>query len=356
MTGNVTVQSVDFVDVSASYTLGLTGTKILDYYTKPSGDTGYTATSVIIYENHLGNKIAYGVSQSVAQIQALFDEVNQVEVDAVITGIGANADGTYNTPSGTNYLDATTTVMDALDELDTTIGAQVTPAVRTNNPTVGANDVNTNIEAVDAAIGADSDLTPVTRTVGQVSLNSTMMAKVEALDTVIGFDAQMSGTPTTVSKTSSIYQNLEALGTYKSVRTIKKTLGWHGAVGTDFVFASAANHTAQNIDLGAIVPAKSRVVDVEIVCTEAYVNSAGASDITFRAGNASAGEQFIASASCDDLNEVVGIVDSTKTAAVIMNWASATNIWIGGDPDQNWDTSTAGKWSIYVTINEFTNI
>ena len=42
--------------------------------------------------------------------------------DAIITGIGANADGTYNAPSGTNYLDGSTDIMDALGILDNAIG------------------------------------------------------------------------------------------------------------------------------------------------------------------------------------------------------------------------------------------
>ena len=134
-----------------------------------------------------------------------------------------------------------------------------------------------------------------------------------------------------------------------SVRTIKKTIGTPGDTGVDFTWTANANADAQNLDLGAIVPAKARVIAVEIVCTETVTSSGGAVDITMRAGNASAGEQFIVSLSCDDINEVVGIINAALPAAVIMNWSAATNIWIGGDPDQNWDTLTAGKWSVHVT-------
>jgi len=136
--------------------------------------------------------------------------------------------------------------------------------------------------------------------------------------------------------------------------TIKKTIGWDGATGTDFVWTGDANHTAQNLDLGTIIPAKARVTAIEIVCTET-LTAGGAIDITMRAGNASTGEQYIVSASCDDLNEVVAIIDATKPAAVLMNWASASHIYIGGDPDVNWDTMTAGKWAVYITYQNYTN-
>ena len=48
--------------------------------------------------------------------------VRETNDDAIITGIGADADGTYSTPTGTNYLDGSTDVMDALGILDDAIG------------------------------------------------------------------------------------------------------------------------------------------------------------------------------------------------------------------------------------------
>ena len=239
-----------------------------------------------------------------------------------------------------------------IDALDAAIGVSPVPVARTNNPILAANSVNTNIDVLDAAIGAD--VSPVTRTAGQLAVANSVNANIDALDAAIGFEAQMSGTPNLVTKTGTVFQMLDQIDAKKTSQTVKKTIGWYGAAGTDFVFAGDANHTAQNIDLGAIVPAKARVTGIEIVCIEAAV---GVTDITFRAGNASAGEQFIASASCDDLNEVVGIIDATKPAVVIMNWASATNIFIGADPsDATWGDMTAGKWAVYVTFTYLNNI
>ena len=127
----------------------------------------------------------------------------------------------------------------------------------------------------------------------------------------------------------------------------KKTIGWDGAVGCDFKFAGDANHTAQNIDLGHMLPARARIVAIEIECTEAAV---GVTDITMRAGNSSAGEQFIASSSCDEATETLGIIDATKPAAVGINVAGDTHIFIGGDPSDNtWGNMTAGLWTVYIT-------
>jgi len=148
---------------------------------------------------------------------------------------------------------------------------------------------------------------------------------------------------------STLSSNAQTQFNNIAVKTTGVTVGTPGDGGVDFTWTADADANAQNLDLGAIVPAKSRIIGVEIICTETVTSSAGAVDITMRAGNASAGEQFIVSLSCDDENEVVGVIDSTKLPAVIMDWSSATNVWLGGNPDQDWDTLTAGQWAVYVT-------
>ena len=150
------------------------------------------------------------------------------------------------------------------------------------------------------------------------------------------------------------YESSAPLTGFNNIVQIKRTIGWDGATGTDHVWTGDANHTAQNLDLGAIIPAKSRVIAIEIVCTEALV---GCADMTFAVGNASGGAQWIAALSCDELNEVVGIIDASLVDGIIMNWASATNVWIGGDPSDNtWADMTAGKWTVYITYINYTQI
>jgi len=136
--------------------------------------------------------------------------------------------------------------------------------------------------------------------------------------------------------------------------TKKYTIGRVGIAGCDKNFAAAADHVQQNLDMGAIIPAKCKVLDIQVVCVEAVV---GVTDVTFAVGNASAGAQFVAALSCNALNEVTGWILGTLTIPVVMNWAAATNIWLGADPtDNTWNLMTAGKWELYVTYRDFSTL
>lgn len=127
----------------------------------------------------------------------------------------------------------------------------------------------------------------------------------------------------------------------------KITVGHPGDADTDFAWTTGAGHAAQNLDLGAIVPRFARIIGVEVICTEAVV---GNTDFNITVGNASAGAQFITSASADAANEVRGIIDATLLAAVEMSGTAATNIWLNGDPtDNNWSDMSAGEWSVVIS-------
>lgn len=52
---------------------------------------------------------------------------------------------------------------------------------------------------------------------------------------------------------------------FSNVKTVKKTVGAPGVAGCDFNFTSANNITEQVINLGAIIPAFARVLDVKTV-------------------------------------------------------------------------------------------
>ena len=62
---NLTVTSVNGVDV-ASYTETFTIPRIVAAFTKATGDTSYTAVSVVTYEELDGRRIYYGVSESIS--------------------------------------------------------------------------------------------------------------------------------------------------------------------------------------------------------------------------------------------------------------------------------------------------
>jgi hypothetical protein len=134
-------------------------------------------------------------------------------------------------------------------------------------------------------------------------------------------------------------------------KTLKYVIGRFGVPDCDFNFGAAADHVQQNLDLGAIIPACCKVIDVQVVCVEAVV---GVTDFTVVVGNASAGGQFVAALSCNALNEVVGFILATLLIPVIANWAAATHVWIGGDPtDNTWNLMTAGKWEIFITYRNY---
>ena len=57
---------------------------------------------------------------------------------------------------------------------------------------------------------------------------------------------------------------------FSNVKTVKKTIGGVGVAGCDFNFATAANASEQVIDLGSIVPALARVLDVKTFTREVF--------------------------------------------------------------------------------------
>ena len=129
-------------------------------------------------------------------------------------------------------------------------------------------------------------------------------------------------------------------------KTKKITVGHVGDTGDDFHFTTAADHTQQNLDLGAVIPAHARVLDVTIICSEAM--TAGPADITFCAGNASAGEQFFAAASCDDLNETAASAAGGASFVAASN--AAQNLWLGGDiTDTTWAGQETGHWIVLLS-------
>ena len=122
-----------------------------------------------------------------------------------VPDVGAQADLTPVVRTN-NPAVAADSIYSNIDHLDAAIGATVVPVVRTNNPTMGANDVNENISALDAAIGAT--VVPVVRayhpTIGAFYVNG----NISALDAAIGV------TPTSVNiiaVTNSVNVNLSAI-------------------------------------------------------------------------------------------------------------------------------------------------
>lgn len=128
MTQNLTVTATGFKDLAASYTYGFEASHVQSIYTRPTADTAHTATTVIIYNAHDDSApTMYGVSQSITAIMAGFATASQAEIDAIETAVALSSAGAYVAPTGTSFLDATTTDMAALVALDLALGTTASP-------------------------------------------------------------------------------------------------------------------------------------------------------------------------------------------------------------------------------------
>lgn len=235
---------------------------------------------------------------------------------------------------------------------DAMVGVDPTPvSTRTNNPIVGVNTVNENIDALDAAIGADN--TPITRTFSPTVANTTINTKVQVLDTAIGADAAVVGTPKTIVTNSSVFTNLYKLDTYKSVQTVKKTIGNVGVASCDFNFVTGANANEQPIDLGAILPAKCRLLDIFVFTDAAFTNLGVLStDVGLTTGSGG----LLIAANNTAINTIMQPQPGASFTLVAIS-ASAQHVWVNVTPTNNWNSATpVGKVSVYVTYVDVTNI
>lgn len=132
--------------------------------------------------------------------------------------------------------------------------------------------------------------------------------------------------------------------------SVKKTFGWSGATGVDFNLPATVSTTAYNMDLGNIVPANARVLDVYVRCKAASVFSGGATTLVAGLGNASAGTQFAGSATIYALNATVA--PATGSAPAVNINSSASKVWVTDITPGvgfNWSTQTGGTYEVVVT-------
>jgi len=135
------------------------------------------------------------------------------------------------------------------------------------------------------------------------------------------------------------------------VRTVKKTIGGVGVASCDFNFATAANTNEQVINLGAIVPAKARIIDVYSVTD---VEFTGATTLVEEVGTTSSGHDLINSATIYAADAVLAMAaDHFLTVAPAV---AASSVYVACTPGANWSGVTAGKVSVYVTYIDVTGI
>jgi hypothetical protein len=137
------------------------------------------------------------------------------------------------------------------------------------------------------------------------------------------------------------------------LKTVKKTIGNVGVPSCDFNFVSAANKTEQPIDLGAIIPAKARLVDLFVFTDAAFTNlGALTSDVGFTTGSGA----LIAAANNTALDAILQPAVGAAFTWVAIT-AAAQHIWVNVAPANNWDSATpVGKMTAYVTYVDVTGI
>jgi len=135
------------------------------------------------------------------------------------------------------------------------------------------------------------------------------------------------------------------VNTKNPIRTVVKTIGGVGVTGCDFNFTSAANTSAQPIDLGSIIPARARILDCYTVTDAAFT---GATSLGITVGTATGGNQIITTADSVAKDFVHPMVHATTLS--ITPLVTTGHIWVGGTPGANWSGVTAGKLSVYVTF------
>jgi hypothetical protein len=128
------------------------------------------------------------------------------------------------------------------------------------------------------------------------------------------------------------------------IMTVSKTIGGVSVTGCDFNFVTAANQTAQPIDLGALIPANARILNVQTVTNTTFTGAISLAAIT---GTTTGGNDLITTAPIYTANAIT----ATPNGGVFIGPPSATavHLWLTATPGANWSLVTAGKVTVYVT-------
>ena len=130
--------------------------------------------------------------------------------------------------------------------------------------------------------------------------------------------------------------------------TIVAKIGYPGSLVDNFTFTSAANATAQNIQV-ATIPALALVQSIQLLNTAAFAGT-GISAFNVTLGTASAGNQILASTDVHALN-------TFEPGTIPAQSASAINVWLGATPvGLNWSAITAGELKLVITYQDIANM
>lgn len=135
----------------------------------------------------------------------------------------------------------------------------------------------------------------------------------------------------------------QSAGKQTNMKSASYTIGLADS-GADYEITAAADQVAQDFDITAGIPAKARLVDAVIECTESFDTGT----VDGQAGTTVGGVDIIASANCDAAGDLIAV-------------AAASNFLLGLDAANrsvhirlvrgvaNWDTLTAGALKVRVS-------
>jgi hypothetical protein len=134
------------------------------------------------------------------------DELLQAEVDAIETAVGINTDGTYTAPSGTNYIDAATSVRNEAALLDAQAKANA-DAIASNDTDIANLQTELDDTQTGAGLGTDGTYT------ANASTNY-MKTSTSLVDATEDLDAQVKTNADAIAQNASdIADNVTAIAT-----------------------------------------------------------------------------------------------------------------------------------------------
>ena len=138
---------------------------------------------------------------------------------------------------------------------------------------------------------------------------------------------------------------------YIATKTVIKTFDIDPAGSDDYQFDNTVgNVTEQTIEIASIVPAYAEIVSAQVRCFETVVSS-GVDVMAIDVGTSDGGAEILATADTDTANDINATAATVGPEVVATN--AARSVWVNATPDANWDTISAGRWSVMVTYIDY---
>jgi hypothetical protein len=162
-----------------------------------------------------------------------------------------------------------------------------------------------------------------------------------------GFRAQQNAEHGKVSAGLWVDTSNSYSGTYLSSKTVVKTISVDDDASVDDyqLDDDAANNTEQVVQMYHL-RAYCDIVSVQVRCFETVAGS-GSTVMGIDVGTTSGGAEVIATANIDTANDI--LVPAAGTYPLIAATNAPRYLYVNFKPTANWDTLTAGRWSVLIT-------